>query len=216
MVSVGDGGAENILRMEGEVITRSRLINGIITRRGYTKYLEIGIRNPDKNFARIKALHKTGVDPTCETKGGVLGITSDQFFNAYPEKKFDIIFVDGDHRWPQVLRDVENSLRALRRGGTIIMHDCNPKKEVHQADNPVISHWNGTAWKVFAWYRMTRGDLEMYCVESCCCGVIRKGFQNLFTPKTDIKDMDWRFLVKHRKSLLNFRSASFVKMTEFK
>jgi len=38
-------------------------------------------------------------------------------------RKYDVIFIDGDHCYEQGGRDLENATKALRKGGIIFMHD---------------------------------------------------------------------------------------------
>lgn len=52
--------------------------------------------------------------------------TSDTFFKEnleYLENKFDIIYVDGNHNYQFVFRDLINSFRAIKVGGIIIVDD---------------------------------------------------------------------------------------------
>ena len=69
-------------------------------------YLEIGVRNPDDNFNRIKAEDKYSVDPGVEFKVNPVDfkLTSDQFFAQLLNGEvlnqnilFDVIFIDGLH-----------------------------------------------------------------------------------------------------------------------
>jgi len=108
---------------------RYDIINHMINLYGYKDYLEIGIRQK-KNFKKIIAETKHGVDPawSCTFK-----MTSDDFFKTN-KKKYDIIFIDGLHKEYQVMNDVLNSLNFLNDGGTIVMHDCNPRREAHQSE----------------------------------------------------------------------------------
>ena len=57
--------------------------------------------------------------------------TSDEYFESIKdtEVKYDIIFIDGLHHNEQVLKDVENSLKHLSEGGSIVCHDCLPSEE---------------------------------------------------------------------------------------
>lgn len=48
--------------------------------------------------------------------------TSERFF-ALNREQFDVIFVDGDHRMNEALRDMENALRCLNPGGLLIIDD---------------------------------------------------------------------------------------------
>ena len=48
--------------------------------------------------------------------------TSDDFF-AVNKKKYDLIYVDGDHRYSQQIRDYTNSLKCLKENGILAGHD---------------------------------------------------------------------------------------------
>jgi len=45
---------------------------------------------------------------------------------------FDLIFIDGLHNAAQVERAIGNSLKVLHKGGTILVHDCNPTSAEQQ------------------------------------------------------------------------------------
>lgn len=130
---------------EDRINTVARLIENC----GYRRYLEIGCQG-DACFSQVP-IDKIGVDPNT---GGTHRMTSDDFFARHDGSRFDIIFIDGDHRHPQVARDVDNALGVLAPGGVIVMHDCLPKDAEHE--NPWLC---GTAWRAFAKLR-TRPDLD--------------------------------------------------------
>jgi predicted O-methyltransferase YrrM len=111
-------------------IKRTDVINYLISKYGYKKYLEIGVRKASDNFNKIKCETRVGVDPkprgVCTHK-----MTSDDFF-LQNKKMFDIVFIDGLHIEEQVEKDIKNSLAILAANGTIVVHDCNPPTEWHQ------------------------------------------------------------------------------------
>lgn len=198
--------------------TRTDLLNWLIEREGYRRYLEIGVRNPSDNFDRIEAEYKFGVDPDPNVQAYFCG-TSDEFFES-GFYRYDLIFIDGDHRWTTALRDVGNSLARLAPNGTIVMHDCLPRcKEHSQLTYGNGQTGNGTAWKAYAILRMSRPDLSMYMLDipnEDGIGVIQKGRQNLFVPPDHSPDaaitgpdheLTWGFYVQHRESLLAPMSA---------
>ncbi|MFQ5339938.1 MAG: class I SAM-dependent methyltransferase [Anaerolineae bacterium] len=171
---------------------RWEIINSLITRFGYKKYLEIGVAE-GVCFYQVCAEHKISVDPGYSVATFKIG--ADQFFDMNREV-FDIIFIDGLHVKEQVLRDFGNSLKFLSEGGSIVVHDCNPVNE-ESTDNLI----NGTVWEAWAHYRMHRPDLSMAVLDTDQgCGVIRRGRQALFPPT---KKMDFGFLAQNRKRLLN-------------
>lgn len=185
-----------------QIENRSDIINHLIANNGYTRYLEIGVRD-NKNFNRIQTPHKDGVDPAGKCN---YVMNSDEFFKTIPDgQMYDIVFIDGLHLKEQALRDVENSLKHLLEGGAIVMHDCNPAKRKHATKKYNGGVWNGTVWEAFAHLRMTRPDLQMWTVdEDCGCGIIKRGQQKLF-PKHPIT---FELLEKHRKEVLNLISVN--------
>lgn len=142
---------------------RFDIINDLLKRFGRsTRYLEIGVRNPDDNFNRIQATEKHSVDPGAEYKQNPVDfkMTSDEFFDQLrtgkilsSDFKWDVIFIDGLHLADQADRDIENALNHLSDDGFVALHDCNPPTEWHARENysydltPARIMWNGTTWK---------------------------------------------------------------------
>ena len=129
---------------------RTEVINDIAGAIGAEKYLEIGVRDPHHNFHDVRIADKTGVDPAVDDVVGVLPMTSDSFF-AKNDEQYDIIFIDGDHRYWGCKRDLENALTRLTDNGVVIMHDVHPMNEqecLPKKPNNGLP-WCGEAWKVF-------------------------------------------------------------------
>mgnify|MGYP001307709426 FL=1 len=120
---------------------RIDLINYVINKYDYKKYLEIGCHN-NEVFNQIK-IEKIGVDPV---SGGNFKGTSDKFFEQNKEN-FDCIFIDGMHEYKQVKKDIINSIKFLNKNGIIILHDCLPKSISHQRVPRTRYSWNGDVWK---------------------------------------------------------------------
>jgi hypothetical protein len=184
-------------------VLRTDVLNLLIYVRKYQTYLEIGVHDPKLNYNRIEAAQKDGVDPAGNCN---YPVTSDAFFAAN-SRTYDLIFIDGLHLADQVSRDIENALNVLNENGMILLHDCNPQTEIAQRETwNGMEAWNGSVWKAFALCRMTRPDLFMCTVAvDCGIGVIVPGRQKLF-PSTDKTNMDYAFLVRHRRELLNLVS----------
>ena len=132
---------------------RIDIINLLIQKNGYKRYLEIGVRNPDDCFNHIICELKHGVDPGIEGDFPVtFNVTSDEFFRTN-SSKYDIIFIDGLHIDEQVERDIVNSLKCLNDGGSVVIHDCNPpefyfaREDYYDMSTPAGGAWNGTVWK---------------------------------------------------------------------
>lgn len=133
---------------------RTEVINYIIGKKRYQRYLEIGCLN-DECFRQIRCATKVGVDPV---SGGTLRMTSDQYFQNHSDR-FDLIFIDGDHRHPQVLKDITNAVKHLASSGMIVMHDCFPPTLKYEEPS-----WCGTVWRAFAKAR-ERVDLDAVVLE---------------------------------------------------
>lgn len=145
------------------------IINALIKKGGYQKYLEIGIDNPNNNYLQINAPEKECVDPYIKGDGDfkdsheilsdeereyiieniiTYRMTSDEFFETIPkDKKYDIVFIDGLHTEEQVGRDIINTFKHLNKGGIIVVHDCLPANETAQIVPRISDEWNGTVWK---------------------------------------------------------------------
>ena len=135
--------------------SRMEIVQGIIDKKKYNNYLEIGTFD-DELFSYIKCSKKIGVDPF---SGGTHRMTSDEYFSKFKDK-FDIIFIDGLHHYEQVKKDIFNSLEILNSNGIILMHDCLPKICVQAIPGTEIE-WNGDVWKAFVEVR-TNPELDSY------------------------------------------------------
>jgi len=192
-----------------DLASRTSIINHLINKNGFKNYLEIGVRD-GRNFDKIIVRNKIGVDPfPIKNIDGLYKITSDEFFKQN-NKFFDIIFIDGLHLENQVDKDIKNSLKFLSNEGYIVMHDCNPPTDFHQRENYEVNGgfppWNGTVWKSFAKIRMNYPNLDAFCVDcDWGIGLIKKGSTKNFTVS---KNLDFNFLDKHRKKLLNLFSVN--------
>lgn len=123
---------------------RIATVNHLLALKTGAAYLEIGCAG-DELFAAVKAGSKTGVDPA---RGGTHRMTSDAYFAAHPEARFDVIFIDGLHTYDQVRRDLAHALRAVNPGGWIALHDMLPC-DWFDEHTPQISTaaWTGDCWK---------------------------------------------------------------------
>lgn len=138
----------------------------------YSSYLEIGVQN-GVNFCNVNAQQKIGVDPAevpihVHAHGQQYQMNSDDFFNIN-RKKFDLIFIDGLHHAPQVMRDFKNAKKFLSKHGTIVFHDCNPPTELHQVVPRQQKEWCGDVWITWARIVNTMPFDEIprpYCIDT--------------------------------------------------
>jgi len=186
--------------------TRWDLINHMIEKYDYTRYLEIGL-DSGETFSKIKSSDKTSVDPAQEQYKHARPthkMTSDEFFeNVAPTlDKFDIIFIDGLHHSDQVDKDIQNSLKYLNAGGCIILHDCAPVKEEHQIVPRISRAWNGDVWKSVVRFRQTTTDLGIMVLDTDHgLGIIHENIP--VTPIDSIPELTWSWYVQNKKDALN-------------
>lgn len=174
-------------------MTRWEIINAFAKERNYESYLEVGVFRGEC-IDQVKIFARTGVDPDPEAPAEY-HCTSDEYFNAYPEHKYDFIFIDGLHNAEQVWRDIQNALNHLNRNGVIMLHDCMPTTEKMQIPD-TISHqgeeWTGDCWKAY-WKALKELPYRVYLLNhDYGCGIIdtmhreRKGVYNV-----DMAKLDW-------------------------
>ena len=196
-----------------DIGSRTAIINHLIHKYNLSKYLEIGVRD-GKNYNKVNAKNKTGVDP--EPTNDIIGLhkmSSDDFFKKN-KVSYDIMFIDGLHLEHQVDMDIKNCLNFMSDDGFIIMHDCNPPTEFHQRENYEVEgkfpSWNGTVWKSFAKLRINNPGLDLCCVDcDWGVGIIRKKPSSIFSLS---EHLDFNFLKNNRIKLLNLISVNnFIK-----
>lgn len=185
---------------------RADVINSYIKKYNFADYLEIGSKEKE-TFDRVVCENKTSIDPNYDSD---YKMTSDKYFAQCNSDMFDIIFVDGCHVAEQVFRDINNSFRHLRPNGIILVHDCNPTQEYLQTKETeqVLENdnWCGDGWKAFAKIRMTRDDLTAYVIDrDYGIGVLHKGGQTIYPEDKNMDELDWGYLNKNRKELLQLR-----------
>lgn len=209
-------------------MNRTDIINLYAKKIKAKSYLEIGVNSVNQNFNRVDIVHKIGVDSGAEGIFEATHImTSDEYFRQNTQI-FDIIFIDGLHKYEQVSRDINNSLNFLNDNGVIICHDMNPVVKEHQLsiDDPArhkyieeqkllgnldYGSWTGDCWKSFVYLRSTRSDLEMFVIDTDFgVGIIRKGHQQLIEIT---EELTYEYLEKNRIELLNLISLEeFLKI----
>lgn len=205
-------------------MNRIELINALIKKHNYKRYLEIGV---DRGwcFEQIICETKEGVDPGKDdgrsSHGGdnsfayeniTYKTTSDDFFENYAPslEKYDIIFIDGLHHSDQVDKDIQNSLQYLNEKGSIILHDCNPLTENSQIVPRIQNFWHGDVWKSVVKFRNAS---EIGCItinDDCGLGVINYNLPK--GPQFDMpSQLTYSWLEKNRSDALHLVSAEVGK-----
>lgn len=211
-------------------------------------YFEVGVQT-GFCFFKIKADRKIAVDPNFIIKttkrikayiknpsnfnNSFFELTSDDFFEqqeAHIKKigGIDVIFIDGLHLYEQVVKDIENSLKFLNKGGVILVHDCNPLSEpasvraytseeaaVLVGHHPQwINQWNGDVWKAIVQLRAERKDLNIAVINSDHgVGIIRPGTpEKAFTFEAGkMETLTYADLDANREQFLNLKSPDTFK-----
>lgn len=188
---------------------RTDIINKLIKKNNYKTYLEIGVRDYFINCDKIVCDLKHSVDPYPQNICDFV-MTSDDFFNQLQDDvKYDLIFIDGLHLKEQVDKDIENSLKHLSEGGTIVLHDCLPEQEANQFREPVISQWTGDVWKSIVKLKTSRDDLNIRVVDTDFgCGVVNKSNKSYKTPPVDLNSLDWEWFTENYKDIIEVVSVS--------
>lgn len=179
---------------------RQEIVQEIIDIKKFRSYLEIGTFK-NELFDHIKCKKKIGVDPA---SGGNIRKTSDQFFQNNIDK-FDLIFIDGLHTYPQVKKDINNSINALNSNGIILLHDCFPRDYYYQAVPRSQINWNGDTWKAFVEIR-SKNKFDSYCLNADeGIGVIlKKNNKNLLNLNlNDFSKLKYRDYFDNYKNYLN-------------
>jgi len=201
---------------------RHELLNEIIKRNGYKKYLEIGIDNPALCFNLIEIEKKIGIDPYNDKTGAhqwnennvesfkesIQGewheMKSDDFFRA-KRNKFDIIFVDGLHKEKQVDKDVKNALSRLHDGGMVVLHDTMPRNPDVSTNSPTTgTAWMGDCYRSFWKLRMKRDDLELATLDiDTGFSFIRVGNNEKYSAPNFKGHMSFVYFKLHRNKIMN-------------
>lgn len=187
-------------------MTRTDIINTLIQRKGYSAYLEIGVRSGD-NLNAINCETKVGVDinPMPRVFSARTKVMPSRDFWSTNFEEFDIIFIDGSHLYEDVFNDIRGALGCISPRGTIIVHDMNPLTEESQSREYNVNQWHGDGWKAWVRYRALN-NLYMRVVDTDSgCGVINIGQQQpIHVP---YESMTFKNLDKYRKSWLNLISV---------
>ena len=201
------------------MMNRTDIINLLINYFGYKSYLEIGVRNPNDNFNKINCIYKVGVDikeiigpfGSCQFFHG----TSNDFFEKSMlgmgtlDDHWGCIFIDGDHRYEQVLRDFQNSYVRLRKNGIIVLHDVNPTNEGSQGPVKKSGDWSGEVWKLWFHLKMFLA-FDMFTVDcDYGVGIVRKkpfnekAYNDKVSKFGDMPNYEWDDFFKNKEEMLD-------------
>jgi hypothetical protein len=176
------------------------IINHLIKKNGYKRYLEIGLWEGEC-FKLIECESKTSVDPDPRWSP-THKITSDQFFGFYVQEPYDMIFIDGDHDHGQPEKDLANAMNCLTESGSIVMHDCSC--------DAVGGHWEiQTIAPVLMAFNCTENGWKCHTIDTDNgCAIIQRGQQEKHNPLfRDIVNWKNRNLYNFKPELMNYISV---------
>ena len=138
---------------------KAEIIQNFINKFSFKKYLEIGIGVKKETWDEISCDKKIGIDPDpffCDyvstENDRIHNLYSEDFFSSNHDK-FDIIYIDGDHKEKSVFFDLKESLKILNNDGIIFMHDVGP-----QTNEQTNLSASGTAY--IAWMKLINQNEE--------------------------------------------------------
>ena len=101
---------------------------------------------------------------------------------SFPDKRYDLIFIDGLHLEHQSDKDIVNALRHLNPGGAVVVHDCLPPDEPSQSEIDPAGSWSGTVWRsVIKCSLQTKLDITIVDTD-WGVGIIEYTDQPIFQP----------------------------------
>lgn len=135
---------------QGDMDAHKLMIYNIVRGIKPEAILEIGIRSGVSTMAMCEAIedgkmevdyHCCDVDKKCANIQSKTTVPlnfhimlSDELAKKW-NKKIDILFVDGCHKYKQVVRDYFNFSEFVRPNGFIFLHDTNPPSKKYMTPN---------------------------------------------------------------------------------
>lgn len=142
------------------------------------RYLEVGVAGGG-TFHQVEAAYKVAVDPRFrfdwEAEQRDRGpatqyhqVTSDTYFGSIvdADQEFDVIYLDGLHTFEQTLRDLNNAVDHLSKGGVILIDDVRPSS--YQASLPDIEDFRRVRLHLKDERRAWMGDVYklVWCIDT--------------------------------------------------
>jgi tetratricopeptide (TPR) repeat protein len=147
-------------------------------------YLEIGVWYGQTLALAQPPTVSIGVDPEPQsplpafaTDTRVFAATSDAFFaeslwvGAIGPRPFDLAFIDGLHRFEQVLRDFINVERHCTPDSVVVFHDTLPLVAVAAEREAIAPFWCGDVWKIVPCLEHYRPDLRIVTIPTAPSGL---------------------------------------------
>lgn len=185
-------------------------------------YVEIGVwRGHTLMLARPPTM-ALGIDPFPEvddcwrTQTQVLPLASNEFFAKHTLReffgadRFSLAFVDGSHRFEQVIDDIFNLEKYAKPESVIAVHDTVPLDEKTSARERRAQFYTGDVWKVIPFLKQYRPDLALITVRTGPSGLTLIRRLNPSRPRSQaevealgrFQALPWEHYERHRDDFL--------------
>lgn len=218
------------------ITCRGTFIKHIIKKYNFKSYLEIGLsHNPLSPYRLIDGneVTKCSIDIDKSTNADYC-MKSIDFFNEirnnkehkYHGFKWDVIFIDGDHRSDVVYKDILDSYEFLNENGIIFLHDILPEFYYRSLEMPLSFTYNqqklgvglalNDAWKVVPYILKNHSGMNICSLVEkeqdfiCGLGVITKTQDRNLMNKEE--NQFYRYDI-HRNNLRKF--SNLINVEDF-
>lgn len=141
-------------------------------------YLELGVWD-GKNHSKITSRDKVSVDIE---KPADFQMSTDEFFKLN-DRRFDIVFIDADHRIEGALRDYNNAIKICDK--FVIMHDLYPD---HAMQATETGEFAGNVFRLLYHILITEKKAEYYVLDGDCgMTVFFPPFESIALADIDLK-----------------------------
>jgi hypothetical protein len=205
------------------------IVNALIARNSYGRYLEICTPSTGFRFSRIDRTHLHWCHrlmyrcPPGFTDGSEITFRSGDEHIGHlldPALPYDLIFLDPHHTFECSMRDLQSALAMLRPQGAIVVHDCSPTTKELAGPTFRSGPWFGVTYCAYLDFLLSHPDLVYYTVDADYgCGVITKASRDQVSAsrhselgrlwrlqRNQQQDM-FDFFHHHRRELLNLISV---------
>lgn len=183
------------------------------------RYLEIGVAKGDSLAQAREGCFAVGVDPdpliSCDLRAWtqLYKMTSEQFFATYHGEPFDLIFIDGMHRFDVVVQDFIGAEKLTHPKSVMLFHDPIPLTKETSTPIPTKGFWTGDVWKLIPALIEGRQDLKVMTVPCPLSGLaVVTGFSEPKGLSSEIinnyREKDFEWINQNWQKLLNVVGTS--------
>jgi hypothetical protein len=123
----------------------------------------------------------------------------------FPDQYFDFVYVDGDHSYEFVLRDLHDYSRKLKRGGLLFGHDFFENDYANKLNYGVIDAVNSFVKRTnFVLFMLTWEPFPTFCLTNDFNGFAGQFLRNCF-------DSEMKFIELPDAIVFNFRDKQYVR-----